>query len=35
MLLERHLFKNVSGGPDFLWQTKIQAIEYGRNDLTD
>ena len=26
-VLERNLFKNVSKGPAFLWQTQIQTIE--------
>ena len=31
-ILKHNIFKNVSKGPAFLWQTQIQAIEYGLND---
>ena len=30
--LVRNLFKNVSKGAAFLWQTQIQTIEYDLND---
>ena len=29
---KQNLFKNMSKGPPFLWQTQIQMIEYGLND---
>ena len=31
-LLEHNLFKNVSKGPAFLWQSHIQTIEYDLKD---
>ena len=30
--LVRNLFKNVSKGAAFLWQTQSQTIEYGLNN---
>ena len=30
--LEHNLFKNVSKGPAFLWQTQIQTTKYGLSD---
>ena len=32
-VLEPNLFKNVSNWGSFLWQTQIQTIEYGLNDM--
>ena len=32
LFLEQNLFKSISKGPAFLWQTHIQTIEYGLND---